>query len=124
TFFGAVFTVLVDADDVIDAAAVTGYADGGGNGGFLRFGQQEIAENGDAGAAVEDEFLAAVGGEVADFDGLRVEGRAFFREAAEEFGHFRGELFLPGFGLFPRAWFEGKLHGRGVMEGVRPGDRI
>jgi hypothetical protein len=74
---------LVDADDVVHTAAVAGHADYGGVRRFAGFRGQQISEDRNAGAALDDELLAAVLWEVAEFERLCVKRRAFLGETAD-----------------------------------------
>ena len=70
-FARAVAAIGIDAHDVVHAAAVAGQADHG----WVRRARlprrQQVAEHKQAGPALEDEFLAAIGGEIAGVQGLR-----------------------------------------------------
>src|SRR5262249_10458531 len=81
---GTVLAVVIDADDVVDTAPVTGNAE---DGCIRRLGgvrRQKVAQDADTGPALEHELLAAIGGEVADFDGLRLRRRSLIGETADQ----------------------------------------
>ena len=122
---GAVLALIVDADDVVDAAAVAGDADDGGVRRLAGFRRQEIAEHPGAGAALEDELLAAVAGEVADFEGLRLRAATRFSgkppTSSVDLG---AQPRLPLFGLPARLRLERHAQRRRFVERVGEVHRV
>ena len=86
---------LVDADDVVDAAAVSGYADHGRNGAARLLRNQDVRQHADTGPGVEDDLLAPVAGKRARVERDRAKRPALGRESADEVGQLRAQRLLP-----------------------------
>ena len=83
---GPVLTLLINANDVIDAATMPGNADDSGVRALHGFRRQQVREDPGVGTALEDEFFAAVSGKLAHFESLGFEGHAFGGKAADQLG--------------------------------------
>ena len=113
---GPLATLVVDAHDVVDAAAVAGHANHRRcrPPRFLR--KQEIREHAHTGPAVEHDLLAAVPGEAPRLDRDRAERLAIRREAADELDQLRPERLLPRVGVAARARLESEAPRRGRVQ--------
>ena len=121
---GPVAPLLVNADDVIDAAAVAGHADHRRRRSLRVCGKQEVREHADAGPAVEHDFLAPVAGERAGLECDGPERLALEWKDAKEIDQPGPQLLLPLLGLASRAGLETEAARRRGVQVAREGHRI
>src|SRR6266566_2356183 len=100
-FIGAVAALVVNADDVVDAAAVAGHADYGSVRWLGARRRQEIAQQMQAGRTFEKELLAPVARKFAHFESLRVERWKRYGERSQQLDQLGVKLLLPCLGLLP-----------------------
>lgn len=121
---GAILSLGIDADDVVNAAAVTRNADDGRRRLLCGVREQEVREDGHAGAALDNKLFAPITGKFARLERDGIERRLLLRKAAQEFDDLGRELFLPGFRLFAGTGLKSQFEGRGVVESERVADGI
>ena len=121
---GPIAALVVDADDVVDAAAVTGDADHGGGRGLRLVGQQEVRQHADAGPCVEHELLAPVARKGARLECHRAKRCPLGGKAPDELGDFRTQLLLPRLRLASASGLEAQAPRRVGVQIARVRDGI